>query len=223
MKFLEYADEDMLAIDLANVLAGALKQALLHHDTVSFAVPGGSTPGPVFDQLCAATLDWDRVHVFPTDERWVPESDPRSNAALIRERLLVARAASARFLPLYAPVDDPEGALAEIEAMLRPEMPISVLLLGMGADMHTASLFPGAPGLEGALAADAPILSVQRPETMPETRVSLNAPALDGALRKHLVITGAEKRAALERAMSLPPEEAPINAVLSDMTVFWSE
>jgi len=223
MKFLEYADEDMLAIDLANVLAGALKQALLHHDTVSFAVPGGSTPGPVFDQLCAATLDWDRVHVFPTDERWVPESDPRSNAALIRERLLVARAASARFLPLYAPVDDPEGALAEIEAMLRPEMPISVLLLGMGADMHTASLFPGTPGLEGALAADAPILSVQRPETMPETRVSLNAPALDGALRKHLVITGAEKRAALERAMSLPPEEAPINAVLSDMTVFWSE
>lgn len=223
MKFEEYADRDMLSIDVANVLAGALKQALLHHDTVSFAVPGGTTPGPVFDDLCAADLEWDRVHVFPTDERWVAQDDPRSNARLICERLLTARAAAARFLPLYAPVADPEDVLADVETMLRPELPISVLLLGMGADMHTASLFPGAPGLESALAGDAPILSVQRPEHVDAPRVTLNAHVLDGALSKHLVITGADKRDALERAMGLPPEEAPINAVLSDMTVHWAE
>ena len=72
MNIVEYADQDMLAIDVGNVLAGELEAALLHHDTVSFAVPGGSTPGPIFDMLCAADLEWNRVHVFLTDERWVP-------------------------------------------------------------------------------------------------------------------------------------------------------
>lgn len=223
MKFEEYADRDMLAIDLANVLAGSLKQALLHHDTVSFAVPGGTSPGPVFDHLCAADLDWDRVHVFPTDERWVAQDDPRSNAGLIERRLLTGRAGSARLLPLHIPADDPRDVLAELESQLSPELPISVLLLGMGADMHTASLFPGAPDLADALRANAPILSVQRPKTQDEIRVTLNARVLDGAMNKHLIITGSDKRAALERAMSLPPEEAPINAVLSDMTVHWAE
>lgn len=223
MKIEEYADRDMLAIDVANVLAGELETALLHHETVSFAVPGGTTPGPIFDALCAADLDWDRVHVFPTDERWVPQENPRSNTGLIARHLLTGRAVAARLLPLYAPADAPEDVLPEIEAMLAPELPISVLLLGMGADMHTASLFPGAPGLKEALEPNAPILTVQRPELADEIRVSLSARVLDGALSKHLVIMGADKRAALERAMSLPPEEAPINAVLSDMTVHWAE
>lgn len=70
---------------------------------------------------------------------------------------------------------------------------------------------------------DAPILTAQRPETQPETRVSLSARVLDQAMSKHLVFFGADKRDALDRAMGLPPEEAPINAVLSEMTVHWAE
>jgi len=223
MIIIDYPDSEMLAIDLANILTGELKSHLQHHDTASFAVPGGSTPGPIFDALCAAELDWDRVHVFPTDERWVAQDHMRSNARLITERLLTARAASATFLPLYAPTDTPEDILPEIEALLAPELPISVLLLGMGADMHTASLFPGAAGLAEALSPQAPILSVLRSDAVPEPRVSLSARVLDGAISKHLVITGAEKRAALDRAMSLPPEEAPVQAVLAGTTVHWAE
>lgn len=222
MNFVEYPDSDMLVMSLANKLAGDLENALFQHETVSFAVPGGTSPGPVFDVLCASDLDWSRVHVMLTDERWVPEDHARSNTRLIRERLLMGRAAKARFLPFYAPAAHPDEVLAEVTAPLVDELPLSVLLLGMGGDMHTASLFPGAPGLAEALAPDAPILVAQEPPTQDELRVSLSARVLDGAMSKHLLITGEAKRDALERAMTLPPEEAPINAVLSKTTVHWA-
>lgn len=222
MNIVEYADREMLAINLANTLAGDLENALFHNETVSFAVPGGTSPGPVFDVLCASDLEWDRVHVMLTDERWVPEDHERSNTRLIRDRLLTNRAAQARFLPFYAPAAHPDDVLAEVTAPLVPELPLSVVLLGMGNDMHTASLFPGAPGLEAALAADAPILVAQEPPTQTEIRVSLSAPVLNGALSKHLLIMGDEKRTALERAVTLPPDEAPVNAVLSEATIHWA-
>ncbi|TNF62669.1 MAG: 6-phosphogluconolactonase, partial [Rhodobacteraceae bacterium] len=131
MRMMEYPDQDLLAMDVANRLAGDLKNALLRHDHVSFAVPGGTTPGPIFDALCGADLDWDRVHVLPTDERWVPQEDPRSNAGMIARRLLTDRASAARLLPLYAPAADPSDVLPEVTAELVPEMPISVLVMGM--------------------------------------------------------------------------------------------
>jgi len=223
VKLIEYADRDRLAIDLAAVVAGELDAALQHYATASLAVPGGSTPGAMFDVLCAADLDWGRVAVLPTDERWVALDDPRSNARMIGERLLVNRAASARLLPLYIPAPQPETVLAQIEATLIPELPISVLVLGMGEDMHTASLFPGAPGLSGALGMQAPVLVALRPGSVPEARVSLTAPVLNGALSKHLVIFGEAKRAALQRAKSLPPQEAPVGAVLNEITIHWAE
>jgi 6-phosphogluconolactonase len=218
----EYPDRDMMAIDVANVLAGELETALLANDVVSLAVPGGSTPGPVFDALCAADLDWARVRVMLSDERWVPEDHPRSNTSLIKQRLLTSRAAVAEYVPLYQP-GRIEDVVPMISASLETQLPVSVLVLGMGGDMHTASLFPGAPDLAKALAPDAPALVVQEPDSQPETRVSLSARVLDGALAKHLLITGADKRAALERALELPVEQAPIRAVLSDMTIHWAE
>lgn len=223
MNLIEYSDEDMLAIGLANVLVGQLENTLFNNEHASFAVPGGTTPGPVFDAMSGVNLDWSRVHVLPTDERWVPEDHDRSNARLIRSRLLTDRAAGARFISLYREGVTPEMAAPVIAEELEAELPISVLLLGMGGDMHTASLFPGAPGLLEALAGDAPAVAVLRPETQPEPRISLTARALEGAMSKHLVITGAAKREALERAMRLPPEEAPVQAVLGDITVHWAE
>ncbi|APG46935.1 6-phosphogluconolactonase [Phaeobacter porticola] len=222
MNIIEYADRDMLAIDVANQLAGDLKTHLLHHDSASFAVAGGTTPAPIFDDLCAADIDWKRVRLMATDERWVPSDSERSNARMIRERLLVNRAAAAQFVPFHIPARAPEDVLAEIESQLQPDLPLSVILLGMGEDMHTASLFPGVAGLAQALAPDAPVLAVMRPDSQPEPRVSLTARVLDAAIAKHLVIYGNAKREALERAKSLPPEEAPIQAVLSEMTVHWA-
>ncbi len=222
MKLIEYADRDMLTMDLANVLAGALKNALLSHAQVGFAVPGGTTPGPIFDVLCAADLDWSRVHVTLTDERWVGEDSPRSNAALLRSRLLVGRASDAVFHPLYIPGVTPATGAAEAAGVLAPCLPLSVLLLGMGADMHTASLFPGAPELVAALAPDAPAV-VPIHQAGQEPRVSLSGPILSGAMSKHAVIFGAEKRAAFEAAQSMAAADAPILSAGRDLHVHWAE
>ncbi len=221
MKLVEYADRDMLMIDLAQHLAGELNECLMTHSHASFAVPGGTTPGPVFDALCAADLDWARVHVMPTDERWVDESSERSNARLIKSRLLTNRAAAAQFVPFFVPGMEAETAMGELSDTLQPELPISILLLGMGADMHTASLFPGAAELEEALSTQAPTMAIH-PEGQ-ETRVTLTASALSGAMNTHILITGTEKRTALEKAATLDPREAPIKTVLANATVHWAE
>jgi len=160
--------------------------------------------------------------VLLSDERWVPEDDPRSNAALVRARLLTGRATQARFLPFFAGGDDPEDVLSTVEDQIKPHLPISVGLLGMGTDMHTASLFPRGDNLRLALDPEAPILVSMRAEGLDCTRVSLSARVLRDTLSLHLVISGADKRAALDRAMGLPPEEAPVAAILNEAEVHWT-
>ena len=223
MEFIEYPDREMMMMDLANRIAGELNTCLRQHDWASLAVPGGTTPGPIFDDLCSADLDWSRVHVLLTDERWVPEDHERSNTRLLRERLLVDRAAAATYVPLYKPAETPEEVIDELADTIRPEMPISILLLGMGADMHTASLFPGADRLADALDRNAPPLMAMRAPGAPELRITLTAPVLRSAMSTHVVITGAEKRAALEAARHMKPSEAPIATVLGDAMVHWAE
>ena len=222
MNLIEYPDREMMMIDLANRLAGDLTMALTQHETASIAVPGGTTPGPIFDALCAADLDWARVRVMLSDERWVPETSDRSNTRLLRERLLVNRAAAATLVPLYADADTPEEKLGELTAGLEPNLPLSVLLLGMGADMHTASLFPGADKLKQALAADAPALVPMRAPGAPEARITLSARVLDASEYKHIVIMGDEKRAALEQAQTLTSAAAPVCAILNDTKMHWA-
>lgn len=223
MKFETYPDREFLMLGLANVIAGQLADFLRRDGRATLCVPGGSTPGPIFDTLSGVDLDWAQVAVFLNDERWVGEESPRSNTRLLRERLLRGKAAAARLVPLHAEADTPEERLEELAEGIRPHLPISVLLLGMGADMHTASLFPGADRLAEALAPDAPILMAMRAEAAGEPRVTLTAPVLKDAMNIHILITGAEKRAALERAQGLPPEEAPVRAILDNATVHWAE
>ncbi|MBK44696.1 MAG: 6-phosphogluconolactonase [Roseovarius sp.] len=222
MTLTEYPDAELLALGLADTLASELRMVLPHKERALFVVPGGTTPGPVFDALCDADLDWDRVDILLSDERWRPEVHVRSNTRLIRERLLTGRAAAARYLPLYARAETPEPVLAEIEANIAPALPIDICLLGMGADMHTASLIPGAEGLEAALDPHAPILVPIRAKGEEEARVTLSARVLAGAVCTHLMITGARKRTALERARHLRPLEAPVAAVLGNATVHWA-
>ncbi len=223
MNFNSYPDADMMAMDVATMLADDLTDALHQKDRVVLAVPGGTTPGPIFDALSAVDLDWERVDVILTDERWVPEDHERSNSALVKSRLLTNRAVAARYLPLYAPAVQPEDVLAELESVIIAALPVDVALLGMGADMHTASLFPGADGLEAALAADAKVLVPIRREDLPDVRITLSAGVLDAAVRKHILIKGADKREALDAAQKLPKHEAPIKAICSGAEVHWTE
>ena len=223
MNFREYPDRELMMMSLADQLAGELGIALRQKDKASLCVPGGTTPGPVFDVLAGVKLDWSRVSVFLNDERWVPESSDRSNTALLRKRLLVGQAAKAQLVPLYAEAPRPEDRIEALSKGLAPHLPIDVLLLGMGADMHTASMFPGADRLAEALSHDASLLVPMRATGAGEPRVTLSALVLADAMNIHILIVGAEKRAAIERAQHLPVAEAPVRAVLANATIHWAE
>ncbi|WP_425090423.1 6-phosphogluconolactonase [Tropicimonas sp. S265A] len=222
MDLREYPDREMLFIQLADRIAGELKETLLTHDRASLCVPGGTTPGPVFDILSDVDLSWDRIDVLLNDERWVPETSERSNTALLRRRLLTGRARAAHLVPLYADAPTPEDALDDLSTGVEAALPLSVLLLGMGTDMHTASLFPGADQLAEALSPSAPVLLAMRAPGAPEPRVTLTARVLRAALKAHLLIVGDTKRDALEKARRISPTEAPVAAVLGDAVVHWA-
>ncbi|MCQ0093246.1 6-phosphogluconolactonase [Roseovarius sp. M141] len=222
MKFQDYPDAEFMAMGLADVMSTQLNAALRQRDRALLVVPGGTTPGAVFDTLCGARLEWDRVDILPSDERWRPQPHIRSNAGMIAKHLICERAAAATLLPLYVEGISPEAAAPQLAADLAPRLPIDVALVGMGEDMHTASLFAHAPGLEAALAHDAPLVLPMRIDGEPEPRITLAAHVLNSAMHLHIVIIGAAKRDALERARGQDALIAPITALLDDATVHWA-
>lgn len=222
LDLIEYPDREMMYLSLANKLASELGQHLRVNDSASLCVPGGTTPAPIFDILSGTDLDWPRVSVFLNDERWVDGEHRRSNSRLLRRHLLRDKAQGARYIDLYTGDDEPDQAVPALGQAIADQLPITVLLLGMGTDMHTASLFPSASETVLALASDAPpVMAIH--SVKDEPRITLTAPALHKALNTHLVITGADKRQALERAQKLDPTEAPIREFLSEITVHWAE
>ena len=144
-----------------------------------------------------------------------PDSE-RSNLGMLRRTLLANRAASARVVSLYREADSPEAVLEEIETDLRALLPVDVCVLGMGADGHIASLFPGADGLEEALAeASTHVVLPMRVPGSDEVRISLSAQVLRGARVRHLLITGEEKKRVLDAAREAGPfAQAPVRAIL---------
>ena len=220
--FLEYNDREELVSSVAKILASDLNAAIKDRENVMFSVPGGSTPGPIFDKLCEFDLDWRRVSIILNDERWVPESNERSNTKLLRERLLIKKATLATYISMYSDTITPELGIPKLKKRVDPNLPISVLLFGMGADMHTASLFPGGDKLEEALSNNAPTLLPMRAAGAMEARMTLTAQVLNSSRFKHLVIFGEEKRKAFEKAIDLPNSIAPVSAILPGASVHWA-
>ena len=220
--FLEYNDREELVSSVAKILAYDLIASIKDRENVMFSVPGGSTPGPIFDKLCEFDLDWRRVSIILNDERWVPESNDRSNTKLLRERLLIKKATLATYISMYSDTITPELGIPKLKKRVDPNLPISVLLFGMGADMHTASLFPGGDNLDKALSNNAPTLLPMRAAGAMEARMTLTAQVLNSSRFKHLVIFGEEKRKAFEKAIDLPNSIAPISAILPGASVHWA-
>ncbi len=220
--FLEYNHREDLVSKVAEILAADLISSVKGGGNAIFSVPGGSTPGPIFDKLCEFDLDWKRISIILNDERWVPETSERSNTKLLRERLLIKKASLATYISMYSDVLTPEVGIPKLQERIERNLPISVLLFGMGADMHTASLFPGGDNLEKALSSNAPTLLPMRAEGALEARITLTAQVLNRSRIKHLVIFGKEKRTALEKAIDLPNRLAPISAILPGASVHWA-
>ena len=189
----------VLAERLAADVADSLRSAIDQRGRATLVVSGGSTPKPFFHALSALALDWSSVCVTLADERWVDIDHDDSNERFVRQHLLVDAAAAATFLSLKNPhasahegVEQCESALAQLP------WPVDVLVLGMGADGHTASLFPQSPGLDAALAADNPRRCVAiDPPGFPIGRMSLTLAALLDSRHLLLHITGERKREVL--------------------------
>ncbi len=211
-----YPDRASLFAGLAREVAVELAAALKVKGQASLAVPGGTTPAPFFEGLRKIVLDWKNVTVLLTDERFVPETSVRSNARLVLQHLLQDRAAAADFIPLYQAADRPEEVLDDLTSAVEGALPLDVCVLGMGADMHIASLFPGSDLLELALADDAPPVMSMRAEGAGEPRITLTAPVLRAAAAKHILIVGSEKLMAYEIAAKAGSElQAPVRVVLA--------
>lgn len=197
-------DRESLAEAVAQATLARLRTAIDVDGRASLVVSGGSTPARLFARLSEADIDWSRVTITLADERWVPLDDAASNEKLIRETLMVARAADAKFVSLYRDGQSPAEALADIDAAVAAmPRPFSVVILGMGTDGHTASLFPDAPGVQQALATDAGAnVAIMKPASQPQTRISLTRAALLDSVQRILHITGLDKRMVLEGALA---------------------
>ncbi|WP_304334371.1 6-phosphogluconolactonase [Conchiformibius steedae] len=209
-----FTDARSTAIALAQAVADGLRDTLSRQPHATLAVSGGRSPIAFFQALNTQDLDWSRVNITLVDERIVPTTHNDSNTALVREYLLQNRAAAARWLPLIA-----DGELAPTPAVALPFaqqhfVQPDVVVLGMGADGHTASLFPQAPQLSAALAPDAPALLHTSPVTAPHERLTLSLPAIERATAVFLAIGGAEKLAVYQQAAERARMDLPVSLIL---------
>ncbi len=209
-----FGTREDLAQALARDVAAALAATVARKGRAVLAVSGGTTPALFFAHLSQAGIDWSNVTVTLVDERQVPEDSPRSNARLLRETLLVNAAASACFVPLYR---------NELEAAV---LSLDVVVLGMGADGHTASFFPGGDTLAEALDphTEKSLVALSAPGSG-EARLTFTLPKLLAATTLCLHIEGEEKLRVLETALAgADPHAMPIRAVLSSahpLSLYW--
>jgi 6-phosphogluconolactonase len=210
----------------ADRLADALSDAIAQSGSACAALSGGSTPEPAYAQLALMPLDWSKVTFALVDERCVPRDHAASNEAMLRRALAPALAKGATLIPMFsqtsgAPADDANQAYQKLR--------LDVALMGMGADAHTASWFPGAKELAQALDVNSPraVIAVHAPQAAGAAdRLTLTRAAIARARNVILLITGEDKHARLERAARESTSDAPVAALFDSgmplLEVLWA-
>lgn len=226
--FQSFAQKQALAYFLAQEVANQLHDAIISRGAASLVVSGGSTPKPFFEALKQQKLDWGKVYITLADERWVDATHEASNERLVRETLLVP---GAHFVSLKNAAATPaQGALEASRAVGTMPLPFDVVILGMGDDGHTASLFPTAHELWDAFyPKDESVLctALTPPSYAPHPRITLTLPALLNTKRIILHITGQKKQEVYAKACEPGAiEEMPIRAILRQnnipVDVYWA-
>ena len=225
-----HKDPAAMAERAAHILAAACEEAIADRGVFRIALSGGQTPTPLFRLLAgkdwADRLPWDKMTFYWVDERCVGPDHPDSNYGLARRELL-SMVPAMHFFRMRGE-EDPVEAAVKYEQQIRAEFNLGpqelprfdFMLLGMGEDGHTASLFPAAPGLDTALHTTAHVAWV-RPDAIghaPHARLTLTLPTLLAARHTHLSIAGAAKVAVYRQALVSPDAALPVSLVLHGHT-----
>ena len=222
-----YQTADELNQLFADNIAELLQKGITENGRASLVVSGGRTPQAMFNTLSAKSLDWAKVDVTLADERWVDTQDAASNEKMVRANLLINHASAANFVGLKNSNENAADGVQQCTANLKSmQTPFDVLILGMGEDGHTASLFPCSEQIHDGLNLQSgkDYIAVQ-PTTAPNQRMSLTLPALLNSKRIFLHLTGDAKRRVLAEALSEDDEVAmPIRAVLNraEVELVWA-
>lgn len=227
----EYDSTIQLNTALAQDIVTQLSQAITLRGQASLAVSGGKTPTELFKLLSQQTLDWDKVFITLVDDRWVDEHDEASNARLVKSYLLQNNAAKAHFTSLKTSAKTPFEGAQEAQAHLKQSIPLpfDVLILGMGDDGHTASLFPHAANLANGLDMQSGnTLVAMTPLTAPLDRITLTLPTILASRQLYLHLVGENKKQVLKQALSGHDiHDMPVRAVLhqdkTPLTIYWTK
>ncbi|PYC08607.1 6-phosphogluconolactonase [Pseudomonas protegens] len=220
----EFRSPTLLAEGQALRVAELLREAIAARGNATLVVSGGRSPVAFFQALVKQELDWSKVLITLADERWVPVEHADSNAGLLKRYLLQGPVAKASFLSLYSAAANLEEAAQQADRLLSELPGIDVLVLGMGDDGHTASLFPNSPNLAEALRVDGsrrcwPMLA----PTVPHQRLSMSRALLASACHQLLSISGQSKLTTLSAALAGDAvAEMPIRAFLqTPLEIYW--
>jgi 6-phosphogluconolactonase len=227
----DYDDAEEMAAAVAGDIAFVIESAIDARGAAVIALSGGKTPIPIYAKLAEAKIDWKRVTIIPTDDRIVPLGDPLSNVTMIAKTFLPK---GARVMPIVSDKAADYKAVGRSADALMQDLhwPLDLCLLGVGADGHTASIFPG-PDFDEAIAGPKErrglgVMPDPLPKDAPVPRVTLSRAAIVSAKALLIAVTGAEKRKVIEAAIKQGPSSAyPIGRVLADaelpVDIHWSE
>jgi 6-phosphogluconolactonase len=224
----EFQSRADLDTELADKVANILTTAVAKVGKASIAVSGGSTPKGFFTALSQKDLPWNDITITLADERWVNIESDASNTRLVHENLLQNKAVNAKFFHLKQGKKLCKETLADLNlAASSSLLPLDVLILGMGEDGHTASLFPCSDEIDACFSTQAPLLKVI-PKTAPHERISFSFSSLSTSKNVFLHISSANKKVVLNDALAgTDIKQMPIRAFLQDpeinTNVYWAE
>ncbi len=204
-------DADLVAEACARIRRAA-SASIAERGLFRVVLAGGTTPAAIYRALAKGSEDWSRWHVYLGDERCLPEGDPQRNMAMMRDTLLNATTIPAAQVYAIAAELGPEKGAREYVPIVADALPFDLVLLGMGEDGHTASLFPDLPRVPGV-----DVQAVRGAPKPPSERVSLTAQALANTRELLVIVTGIGKRDALQRWRR--GEILPITEVRPDVGV----
>lgn len=207
MRVVVYSDADLLARGAAELIAAALRRS--PGPRVTFGLAGGSTPRATYEALRSVEIDWGRVHAWLADERWVPSDHPESNAAMAKDALFERVPATLHPVP-WDPDRSPRAGAAAYEQLLREiladadgRLRPDLVLLGLGDDGHTASLFPDTSALDERRH----LYVANWVGAVGGWRVTATLPLLHTARKIIFLAAGAAKADVVQRVLEDPADE----------------